>query len=384
MKNIIGPPVTGNNFFGREKELKLAWQSIQDGNNLILPSPRRIGKTSFALKLQEIAREKGWKTIHMNLEEYDELKFIKDLTAKLIELSSLQSIKAKGKKILQGFARLKPKINYEGAELSYEIEGKEIDPYDEIDNLIDHNKNTLIFLDELTILLQYMKAEENGERRVGRMLHWMRKLRINENSKVRWILCSSVGITNFTHDLGFSDSINDLDYFKLRTLTPPESMMMLQKLSNEYNLELNEELQKLIIQKLKYCIPFFLQVIFKKIYYLYCVEEVKLNEELIEKTYKEITSEDHFNTWVERIQKQYGDIKDLCFKILKFLCQTPASRRSIYNQIIETVTETNKAEEITAKLLHMLKNDGYLMEEEGTYMFRSPLIRDFWYNRFVK
>ena len=32
----------------------------------------------------------------------------------------------------------------------------------------------------------------------------------------------------------------------------------------------------------------------------------------------------------------------------------------------------------------MLQNDGYLMEERDLYHFRSPLLRDFWFNRFVK
>lgn len=32
----------------------------------------------------------------------------------------------------------------------------------------------------------------------------------------------------------------------------------------------------------------------------------------------------------------------------------------------------------------MLQNDGYLIEVQSKYGFRSPLLRDFWYNRFSK
>ena len=49
--NIIGPPVEGENFFGREKELDFAWNHIKKGNSIILSAPRRIGKSSFAKKL---------------------------------------------------------------------------------------------------------------------------------------------------------------------------------------------------------------------------------------------------------------------------------------------------------------------------------------------
>lgn len=38
----MGPPVTGNDFFGREDELGYAWLLLQNGNNLMLPSPKWI------------------------------------------------------------------------------------------------------------------------------------------------------------------------------------------------------------------------------------------------------------------------------------------------------------------------------------------------------
>ena len=43
-----------------------------------------------------------------------------------------------------------------------------------------------------------------------------------------------------------------------------------------------------------------------------------------------------------------------------------------------------KAELNTARVLRMLLNDGYLLEKNGKYTFRSPLLRDFWFDRFVK
>ena len=43
-----------------------------------------------------------------------------------------------------------------------------------------------------------------------------------------------------------------------------------------------------------------------------------------------------------------------------------------------------KAELAVAKILKMLINDGYLVEDKGKYLFRSPLLKDFWFNRFVK
>ena len=69
INNITGSPVEGDNFFGREKELKYAWNHIRKGNSLILSAPRRVGKSSFAKKLLEIAKGEKWNTLEINLEE---------------------------------------------------------------------------------------------------------------------------------------------------------------------------------------------------------------------------------------------------------------------------------------------------------------------------
>jgi len=45
------------------------WERIQNGNNLIFPSPRRVGKTSFAFKIADRAQAEGWRTVKLNLEK---------------------------------------------------------------------------------------------------------------------------------------------------------------------------------------------------------------------------------------------------------------------------------------------------------------------------
>ena len=47
LKLKIGSPVAGEDFFGRNAELRKAETLIED-NNLMLAAPRRVGKTSFA------------------------------------------------------------------------------------------------------------------------------------------------------------------------------------------------------------------------------------------------------------------------------------------------------------------------------------------------
>lgn len=69
ISNKIGPPVEGDDFYGREKELKKATRLLDSGHSLLLSAPRRIGKSSFAKRLIDIKRNKGWNCVYIDLEE---------------------------------------------------------------------------------------------------------------------------------------------------------------------------------------------------------------------------------------------------------------------------------------------------------------------------
>lgn len=385
IQNITGTPVTGENFFGRGKEIKVAWKTLSIGNNLLIPSPRRIGKTSFAFKLLEIAEVNGWNILHLNVEKYDEAEFLTSFSKELLKISAFkEKLKAGGKELFETIARVKPKIKYEDAEVSYEIEGKKVDVYRELDDLIDHKKKTLIFIDELTILLGTIHQGEEGVQRVGKLLHWLRDLRIKKDSQVKWIFCSSVGLSNFTHALKLSETINDLDSFSLRALRYGQSIELFQLLAAGDGNVLNLEVVEAAVKKLKFCIPYFIQVLYSKMNRLHEIDGTDFSLEMVDSAYDQIIGENHFDTWIERIQKQYGDLRDSAFIILSDISQNPRSRTNISNRLMSTRTDYDEGIQVTSNLISMLVNDGYIMEEDGQYRFRSPLLRDFWHRKHVK
>jgi hypothetical protein len=94
-------------------------------------------------------------------------------------------------------------------------ENKEI-VYKQLAALLDHREKTLIFLDELTVLLtRIFETSDDGINDVKNFLHWLRDIRITAGSRIRWIICSSVGVENFTHKHGISDTINDVSVYHL-------------------------------------------------------------------------------------------------------------------------------------------------------------------------
>ena len=53
MKNQIGSPVRGDDFFKRDALTKKAWGLIQSGAHILIAAPRRVGKTSLMRYLED-------------------------------------------------------------------------------------------------------------------------------------------------------------------------------------------------------------------------------------------------------------------------------------------------------------------------------------------
>lgn len=387
MEIKTGTPVEGDDFFGREKELAYAWKRIKAGNNLIFPSPRRVGKTSFALKLLEIAKKEGWHTISINLEKNaGEKEFIETFVDELKKLSNWEILKEKGNSFLNFLKQFKPSFEHGAIKVSLEWQNHKEDVYKQLADLLDHEKPTLIFMDELTVLLSNIIKQEDGQRNVASFLHWMRELRIKSGSKIRWIFCSSVGIENFTHTNRLGKTMNDVPDYLLKSFDVDTSKAMLEKLGNDNDLELSEEINEAIVQKISFCLPFFLQIMFEKISYLHEVEGIRKDINIVNAAYKLLIDGGDFNTWIERIDEQYGSKAKYAFIILKHICQENqgSKRDNLVNVLSAIIQDIEEVENLVSDLLYMLKNDGYLLEENSMYIFRSPLLRDFWFNRFVK
>ncbi|MCP4460305.1 MAG: ATP-binding protein [Cytophagales bacterium] len=391
MKNIAGSPVEGHNFFGREDEIAYVWSLIEDGNNIILPSPRRVGKTSFAFKILEEVKKENWQVISMNLEEFTtEIEFVEAFVKELIKLSTVGRFKSRTQNLLKAITQVKPEIEYEGVKLSIGWENQKIDVYQELKDILDHSQPLLIFLDELTVLLNSIvekeEEKEKGVNNVKAFLHWLRSVRTESKSRIKWIYCSSVGIANFTYTHKISDALNETLDYHLKSFDEATSKKMLNKLAIHYQLEFTEEIGEAIVSKLDYCLPYFLQLMFNQIKTLHRTQNRDLGNDIVEEAYEDLIGGKHFNTWIERIEKQYEDSVSYAFVLLKHICQNKngSTRNNLQGVLASNLKDTDELEMITSNSIYMLSNDGYLIEEDGRYRFRSPLLRDFWFKRFVK
>ena len=380
-----GPPVEGDDFYGREAELKYAFENhISKGVSILLSAPRRVGKTSFSRKMLELAKDKGWKTLYLDVEGIStEKDFVSHFKK---EIQSTKWWAQAGEKVVQIFKSINiEEVEFMGAKAKLDIAWRN-DSYGKLRQLIEDAEEILIVIDELTIYLNHLLAQENGKEKVEFFLEWLRNFRqtTKEITKARWILCSSIGIENFASMHQLSKYFNDIHPFNIGPFSECEAEDFILRLDINRNVQFTKEHIQYILEKLAWYLPFFIQILVEKINFLVCVEGKSLSNDTIDEAYNRLIKEKHFNTWDERLT-EYGELEDSARKILNS-CTLPdgESRGGLLAKLSARKSDHSKTETVLAKLLAMLQNDGYLVENNGKYCFRSPLLRDFWYDRFIK
>lgn len=384
VSNKIGPPVEGNDFFGREKEIRLANKLLDRGHSLLLSAPRRIGKSSLAKKLIDEKKKQGWKCVYIDLEETDSedgfLRLVIEAFSNNEIWKQIVSDTAKGLKSI--FNKIE-KVSVGPVEFDLGQREEKENLYKNLKELVNHEKNTFIVVDELTLFLGILNKTRNGIEKVTYILNWLRSLRQVKGTKIRWLFCGSVGLRNFTSSKNLSYTINDLTEFRLDELDRKEASGLLLELSKSEEIRISNNIIDYILDKLSWNIPYFIQVIFSKLSEEYYE---KLTTDSVDAAYKKLCSENYLGTWSERLV-EYQEYEMPARQILKELSTRPsgAERNALLDKLMtgQDPSKVDSMDLILSKTLDMLENDGYIMRNESLRIFRSPLLRDFWFNKFV-
>lgn len=386
ISNKIGPPVEGEDFFGREKEIRKANKLLDSNHSLLLSAPRRIGKSSLAKRLIGEKQQQGWKCVYIDLEETTTEEGFLRLVIESFKKNGIWKQLTEG--MSKGVATLLDRIEKVtiGGVVDFDIGKREEqeDLYKNLKELIKHDEDTFIVVDELTLFLGILNKSENGAEKVAFILNWLRSLRQVSRTNVRWLFCGSVGLRNFTSAMNLGYTINDLMEFGLGELSREEAKGLLSGLCKSEDMEMGEELINYTLDKLHWNIPYFIQVIFSKLAEEY---EDEVTKESIDIAYNKLCSENYLSTWSERLS-EYREFEVPARQILKSLSTQPAGmERDAMLNILMTGQDASKVEEIDyllSKVLEMLENDGYILKMDSIRAFRSPLLRDYWFNKFVQ
>ncbi|WP_347141467.1 MULTISPECIES: AAA family ATPase [Bacteroidales] len=385
ISNKIGPPVEGDDFFGREKEIQKANKLLDSSHSLLLSAPRRIGKSSLAKRLIGEKKNQGWKCVYIDLEETTTEDGFLNLVIEAFCKNGIWKQVAEGmSKGLASVLESIEKISLGPVQFNFAKKEDQEDLYKNLKELIRHDEDTFIVVDELTLFLTILNKGEDGVEKVAFILNWLRSLRQVSKTKVRWLFCGSVGLRNFTSAMNLGYTVNDLTEFSLDELSRGEAAGLLLELCKSENIEMSDDLVEYTLNKLYWNIPYFIQIIFSNLAEDY---EDTITREDIDTAYRKLCSENYLSTWSERLV-EYGEYELPARQILKLLATRPEGieREGMLNNLM-TGQDASKIEAVDytlSKVLAMLENDGYIMKKDALRMFRSPLLRDYWFERFVQ
>lgn len=385
ISNKVGPPVTGEDFYGRTKELAHAHEYLDTNHSILLSAPRRIGKSSFAKRLVEDKESAGWTCVYLDLEGIQSQEEFLNILINKFDKSKIWNHAAEVaggfiNSIIEGVKGIGPiKLDFHRPEGSQNL-------YTSLSDAIDHTNDTLVVIDELPLFLNIIDKEDPSHKNAGFLLNWLRSMRQVSGTKIRWIFCGSVGLHNFTSMRNLSMTINDMVSFDFDALSKEEAEGLIIALSESLDMPISEDTVKYILEKIEWYIPYFIQLLFTTIKN-YPEAKKGISHQMIDKAFDYLAHTNDLSTWYERLA-EYNGFKEGAELLLNALSMTDngMSRVELLEIFAQFINEpVAKANTKFSLILNMIEHDGYIMRVNGGIRrFHSPLLRRWWFSKFVE
>lgn len=391
--NKIGQPVTGSDFFDRERERRQIWDFLHR-DHLLLLAARRVGKTSLMLRLREEAPEKGFAVAYASVADVeDEAGFTRRLLSAVAEA---QGDTGRLDRLASGpLGKLLRRVKKVEAFST----GFELAPFDDSEwqsvgeslaRALDRQQGRwLLLVDELPLFVLELVRKDPEGRRARRFLSWFRGLRQQADltGSLRWLLAGSIGLDTVAARIRAGDTINDLHLIHLGPFTPELADRLLEELAASHEFPLADEVRTRMLRRVGWLIPYHLQLLFSKLRER-CEDHgepptVTAVDDAIEALLRP-AHKGYFDYWRQRLHEELGR-PDGGFAIGLLGQAAPSeegvSRETLSLALGKQVADADERAEKLRYLLDVLEGDGYLVEHEGRYRFQSPLLRVYWLRR---
>ncbi|MBT4268956.1 MAG: ATP-binding protein [Deltaproteobacteria bacterium] len=379
MKIRIGPSVEGDDFFGRERELRNLADIMSDRSaSVLIPGPRRIGKSSLIIEF--IRRKKAeYNFIYFDLEgRQSVMELCQDLLVEVQKSYPEYASKWPAwSKSWNTVAKMIPELKVSGL-IEFKTgkitaEAKEVIDKMEIifDTLVD--QNFIFVFDEFSDFLWKLKGKSIHE--VQFFLEWLRRLR--QHKKLRLIVSGSINIISTVEELYVADLINDLVDLEIFPLKEAEIKTFLLALLEDVKISLSDDALDFAMTRLSDGIPFFIQLF---------ASSLRFHREGGETSYDLTETKEIYAKITARQHKEYIDLhsrlKDYlttdqhqaALKALAHLASDPMNFEDLWPYVESHLTE--KAD--FHRLLKRLADENYIVQGKQEYRFVSPMLADWW------
>jgi len=380
MKNTIGPPVFGDNFKNREKNLSKAIRFLKNGNSFLILGIRRTGKSSFLKQIAYLLKKETPENICIEIDcstfettldfykgLYDEMpkplrikfkKFIKDskqLPAKFIDFIT---------DIFDSVEILGSKIDFQDKLMNYSKPFETL-----VSNFFEGKEHVYLFLDELPFFFENIGKEPKNIAEVSHILTGLRSWR---NAGLAMGITGSLNLHQQLEHLGISRKLlAGLNTIELNIFSNEESKQFINELLKGGNYTWwNEEITDKLLELLPDYIPYFLQYSYNEM----VVNECKSAEEVEEVYHNEIIPglfKDFIYQFDERLKVFKGKELDVAMTILDLVALNENLNLSELQQELKNEFDY----EVLVKLVdyEFIKLSG-----EQEYSYGLNIIKNWW------
>lgn len=184
MKLSIGKTATGDNFFQRNKVIAEIYEALEEGQNLLLSAPRRVGKTSIIQYIKDNPSEEYY-CVYVDTEDVsDSQTFFRVLLKAIFDIENkhrfLKTIEKAGKK-LKGFLSSIENVEVGGVKIDFNDKSDEkLDYYEKFKDFLEKvdldGRTILLMVDEFPVTIEHIR-DEQGEQAARNFLKQNRAIR---------------------------------------------------------------------------------------------------------------------------------------------------------------------------------------------------------------
>lgn len=403
MRNQVGNWVSGSDFFDRVSELERMQSLLDDEENLLLVAPRRVGKTSLLReiirRLDQRGRDYGLFVDVQGCSTPEEV--IVELAAGTREHRKLWSRtkevfaryfeKAADRIDTLGIDRIRIEMR-EGVSGDWQSKGDRL-----LAELAAVDLPVVLCLDELPIMISRMLRSDGGgatgegRQRADHFLSWLRLSVGRYRGRIRFVICGSIGLEPVLRAVGLSHTITELRPFHLEPWDQDTAGRFLAALAGSYRLALGPDARSRMLERLGLCIPHHVQMFFGLLHDDLCrrsVDAVTIGD--VDRVYDRhmLGSRGHAELadYEERLLRVIGT--DLIPLAVDLLSEAAITGRLTEEAAValardHAVDGADPLESLRT-VIGVLEHDGYLQQfGDGSRMFCSNLVRDWWKQRFT-
>jgi len=389
MKNIVGTPARGDNFFPREKEVARIINRIKAGNNLQIAAPRRVGKTSILFYLQDNNIE-GYTYVYVDTESIStEHDFYKKLLKEILrnDIIAKSNLLQKLVKAGTGLLGKIKSIKILETGIDFKDDSSEVNYLEELTNFLsgfelEGETKLILLLDEFPqTILNIIRANNGDSQAAIQFLQSNRELRQNPdiNEKVQFIYTGSIGLNHTVATINASAFVNDLNAIEVEPLNPEEATQFINQLLEEKGVSISLEAINHLLQKIEWYIPFHIQLAVQEIIDL-TISAKQANAAVVDQAFTNIIASrnnSHFEHYHSRLRAQFkGEEFKYAEKLLSELATTGTlSKATLYDMAIPYQLDDNYRH-----IIGILESDGYINNNSSpsTYRFNSSIVRMWW------